>query len=200
MIAPTVLRPTRGWVAIDFRELFRFKDLLFAFAGRDVKLRYRQTLLGVAWVVLQPLLAAGVLSFAFGIVAGLRSEGTPYFLFSFAGLLAWNVFSWTLTKTSLSLVGNAYLISKVYFPRLLIPIASIFAWTRGLAYRGEFDGTPDVVEFARTLERGCVDTVESGDMTKDLALLVGADQPWLTTQQFIDKVAESLRGAFRTTA
>ena len=71
MIAPTVLRPTRGWVAIDFRELFRFKDLLFAFAGRDVKLRYRQTLLGVAWVVLQPLLAAGVLSFAFGIVAGL---------------------------------------------------------------------------------------------------------------------------------
>ena len=124
LIAPTVLRPTRGWVAIDFRELFRFKDLLFAFAGRDVKLRYRQTLLGVAWVVLQPLLAAGVLSFAFGIVAGLRSEGTPYFLFSFAGLLAWNVFSWTLTKTSLSLVGNAYLISKVYFPRLILPLGS----------------------------------------------------------------------------
>jgi lipopolysaccharide transport system permease protein len=123
MIAPTVLRPTTGWLAIDFRELARFKDLLFAFAGRDVKLRYRQTLLGVAWVVLQPLLAAGVLSFAFGIVAGLRTKGTPYFLFSFAGLLAWNVFSWTLMKTSLSMVGNAYLISKVYFPRLILPLA-----------------------------------------------------------------------------
>jgi isocitrate dehydrogenase len=72
------------------------------------------------------------------------------------------------------------------------PIASIFAWTRGLSYRGEFDGTPDVVRFARTLERVCVDTVESGDMTKDLALLVGPQQKWLTTEQFMDKLAENL--------
>ena len=72
------------------------------------------------------------------------------------------------------------------------PIASIFAWTRGLAYRGEFDSTPDVVAFARTLEKVCVDTVESGDMTKDLALLVGPDQKWLTTEQFMDKLAENL--------
>jgi len=121
--AATVLRPTSGWIAIDFRELVRFRDLLFAFAGRDVKLRYRQTLLGAAWVVLQPLVAAGILSFAFGVVAGLRTAGTPFFLFSFAGLLAWNVFSWTLNKTSLSMVGNAYLVSKVYFPRLILPLA-----------------------------------------------------------------------------
>ena len=73
------------------------------------------------------------------------------------------------------------------------PIASIFAWTRGLAYRGEFDGTPDVVRFARTLEKVCVDTVEAGDMTKDLALLVGPQQKWLTTQQFMDRLAENLR-------
>jgi len=72
------------------------------------------------------------------------------------------------------------------------PIASIFAWTRGLAYRGEFDATPDVVRFARTLEQVCVDTVESGDMTKDLALLVGPQQTWLTTEQFMDKLAENL--------
>jgi isocitrate dehydrogenase len=72
------------------------------------------------------------------------------------------------------------------------PIASIFAWTRGLSYRGEFDGTPDVVRFARTLEKVCVDTVESGDMTKDLALLVGPQQKWLTTEQFMDKLAENL--------
>ena len=120
----TVLRPTRGWVAIDFPELFRFKDLLVQFAVRDVKLRYKQTVLGVAWVVLQPLLAAGLLTFAFGIVAGFEiDDHTPYFLFSFAGMLAWNVFSWTLTKTSMSMVGNAYLVSKVYFPRLVLPLS-----------------------------------------------------------------------------
>jgi isocitrate dehydrogenase len=75
------------------------------------------------------------------------------------------------------------------------PIASIFAWTRGLVYRGEFDGTPDVVKFARSLEQVCIDTVESGDMTKDLALLVGPEQPWLTTQGFLDKLAQNLERA-----
>ncbi len=75
------------------------------------------------------------------------------------------------------------------------PIASIFAWTRGLEYRGKFDGTPQVVEFARTLEKVCVDTVESGDMTKDLALLIGPEQPWLTTEQFLAKLDENLRAA-----
>ena len=119
----TKLRPTRGWVPIDLRELIRFKDLLLEFARRDVKLRYKQTVLGVAWVVLQPLLAAGVLTFAFGVVAGLRPEGTSYFLFSFAGLLVWNVFSSTLNKSSLSMVGNSYLVSKVYFPRLILPLS-----------------------------------------------------------------------------
>ena len=80
------------------------------------------------------------------------------------------------------------------------PIASIFAWTRGLAYRGEFDATPEVIEFAQKLERVCVETVESGEMTKDLALLVGPDQPWLTTQQFIDKVGENLAAALGSAA
>jgi isocitrate dehydrogenase len=75
------------------------------------------------------------------------------------------------------------------------PIASIFAWTRGLKYRGQFDDTPDVVAFAETLERVCVETVESGSMTKDLALLIGADQSWLTTQQFLDKLDENLKVA-----
>jgi isocitrate dehydrogenase len=73
------------------------------------------------------------------------------------------------------------------------PIASIFAWTRGLKSRGEFDGTPDVVTFAETLERVCVDTVEGGDMTKDLAMLIGPDQPWLTTNQFLAKLDEGLQ-------
>jgi homopolymeric O-antigen transport system permease protein len=119
----TTLRRTRGWVGVDLGELVRFRDLMLELAGRDVKLRYKQTALGVAWVVLQPLLAAGILNFAFGVVAGLKVPGTPYFLFSFAGLIAWNIFGWTLTKTSLSMVGNSYLISKVYFPRLILPLS-----------------------------------------------------------------------------
>ncbi len=77
------------------------------------------------------------------------------------------------------------------------PIASIFAWTRGLAYRGRFDNTPDVTEFANTLERVCVDTVESGFMTKDLASLVSRDQPWLNTQAFLDKIDENLKLAMK---
>ena len=75
------------------------------------------------------------------------------------------------------------------------PIASIFAWTRALAFRGRFDDTPDVVRFAETLERVCVETVESGAMTKDLALLIGPDQSWLTTNQFLDKLDGELQGA-----
>jgi lipopolysaccharide transport system permease protein len=123
---PTVLRPTRGWVSIDVGELFRFRDLLFALASRDVKLRYKQTLLGAAWVVFQPLMAAGLLYFAFRIVAGIEPpQGKPFFLFSFTGLLAWNLFSATLSKTSLSMVGNSYLVSKVYFPRLVLPLSGV---------------------------------------------------------------------------
>jgi len=110
-------------VAIDLNELIDFKDLILEFARRDIKLRYRQTVLGIAWVVMQPIFAAGVLNFAFGIVAGARPRGPSYFLFTFAGLLVWNLFSMTLNKTSLSLVGNSYLISKVYFPRLILPIS-----------------------------------------------------------------------------
>jgi isocitrate dehydrogenase len=75
------------------------------------------------------------------------------------------------------------------------PIASIFAWTRGLAYRGQFDGTPDVTRFAETLEKVCVETVEGGVMTKDLAILIGPDQPWLTTRQFLDAIDANLRKA-----
>jgi lipopolysaccharide transport system permease protein len=117
------LRPTSGWVPVDIAEILRFRDLLFELAGRDIRLRYKQTLLGIAWVVLQPLMAAGLLYFAFGLVAGMRNEQPHYFLFTFAGLLAWNIFSWTLSKASMSMVGNAYLVSKVYFPRLILPLS-----------------------------------------------------------------------------
>lgn len=119
------IRPSRGWVSLNLREMWQFRDLLFALAGRDVKLRYKQTALGVIWVVLQPLMAAGIFSFVFGTVAKLPSGGIPYFLFSYAGLLGWNLFSSVLSKVSGSLVGNAHLISKVFFPRLILPLSSL---------------------------------------------------------------------------
>lgn len=119
------IRPARGWVALNLRELWEFRDLLFALAARDVKLRYKQTALGVVWVVLQPLLTAGVLSFVFGNVVHMPSDGIPYFIFSYAGLMGWNLFSAVLTKAGGSLVGNAHLISKVFFPRLILPLSSL---------------------------------------------------------------------------
>jgi lipopolysaccharide transport system permease protein len=122
-----VLRPQSGWATLDLCELWRYRDLLLILGLRDVKLRYRQTVLGVAWVVLQPLLAAGIFAFVFGAVAKLPSAGLPYFLFAYAGLLGWTAFQGTITKASTCLVQSANLISKVYFPRLILPLSTLFS-------------------------------------------------------------------------
>ena len=121
------IKPTSGWQAINLRELWQFRDLLLTLAQRDVKLRYRQTALGALWVLLQPLMAAGIFSFVFGKVAKLPSDGLPYFVFAYAGLLGWNAFSSTLTKASGCLLQNANLVSKVYFPRLVLPLSVVFS-------------------------------------------------------------------------
>ncbi len=121
----TTIRPATGWPSLDLREVWSFRDLLATLAGRDLKVRYKQTALGVLWVILQPLLAAGVFSFVFGAVAHLPSDGLPYLPFSFAGLLGWNFFSNLLNKTSTCLVGNSNLISKVFFPRLVLPFSGL---------------------------------------------------------------------------
>lgn len=120
-----VIRPSSGWAALDLKQIWLYRDLLMTLAGRDVKLRYRQTSLGVIWVILQPLIAAGIFSFVFGRVAKLPSDGVPYIVFSYAGLLAWNAFNSTLTKASGVLVANSGLISKVYFPRLVLPLSTV---------------------------------------------------------------------------
>jgi lipopolysaccharide transport system permease protein len=121
----TIIRPRRGWQAVDLPGVWHFRELLFTLASRDLKLRYKQTALGVIWVILQPLAASGVLAFVFGAVAKLSTDGVPPFLFTFAGMLGWNLFSNTLTKTSTSLVGNSHLISKVFFPRLILPLSTV---------------------------------------------------------------------------
>ena len=122
-----ILRPSRGWTALNLRDIWEYRDLLLSLATRDVKLRYRQTALGVIWVVLQPLIAAFLFALVFGQVAKLPSDGLPYFLFAFAGLLGWNAFNNTLTKIAGCLVGNAQLVSKIYFPRLVLPLSTLFS-------------------------------------------------------------------------
>jgi lipopolysaccharide transport system permease protein len=108
----------------QIRNLFESREVLFRFAQRDITLRYRQTALGVVWVVLQPLLGAGVLSFVFGSVAKLPTGGIPPLLYTFVGLMGWNVFNGVVGRGSGSLIGNAGLVSKIYFPRMLIPIST----------------------------------------------------------------------------
>ncbi len=132
--APTTLkplvtiRPSSGWAALNLREIWQFRDLLLTLAGRDVKLRYRQTAIGVVWVVLQPLIAAVIFTFVFSKVANIPSPGDfPYFVFSYAGLLGWQAFSSTLSKASSCLIGNSQLVSKVFFPRLVLPISTVFS-------------------------------------------------------------------------
>jgi len=109
------------------RELWEAREIFLRFGQRDVILRYRQTAIGVAWVLLQPLVAAGVLSIVFGQVAGLSSDGVPYFVFAYAGTLGWNLFSGMLTRSAPALVANQSLVSKVFFPRMVVPLSAALA-------------------------------------------------------------------------
>lgn len=121
------IRPSHGWSALRLGELWEFRDVLVMLALRDVKLRYKQTALGFVWVVLQPLVAGVIFAVIFGKFAGLPSGGRPYVLFIFSGLLGWNLFAGILQRAGNSLVTEARLITKVYFPRLLIPCAAAAA-------------------------------------------------------------------------
>lgn len=125
MSVPLRLAPGHRNVRRELAETWQARDLLFTFADRDLRLRYRQTALGVVWVVLQPLIAAGIFTFVFGTVAHLSSDGKPYLLFTFAALTGWNLFSGVLTRASACLVGNAHLVSRVFFPRLILPLSVI---------------------------------------------------------------------------
>ncbi|HEV7993866.1 MAG TPA: ABC transporter permease [Gemmatimonadaceae bacterium] len=121
------IRSSTRRTPLDWGELWRYRDLWLTLALRDVKLRYRQTALGVAWVVLLPLLASGIFTLVFRVVAKLPSDGSPYFLFVFAGYLGWNAFQNTLQRCGISLIGNTALVTKVYFPRIILPAASVLA-------------------------------------------------------------------------
>jgi homopolymeric O-antigen transport system permease protein len=121
------IRPSRGWVPLRLRDLWEYRELLYFFAWRDIKVRYKQTVLGVTWAILQPFLTMVVFSIFFGRLAGLPSDGIPYPIFSYAGLVVWTFFANGLSSSADSMVAEANTIKKVYFPRLTIPVAAVFS-------------------------------------------------------------------------
>jgi len=121
------IEPTRGWVSLKLRELWEYRELLYFFVWKDIKVRYKQTVLGGAWAIIQPFFTMVVFSLFFGKLAKVPSDGIPYPIFCYAGLVPWTFFSNGLNQASNSLVGNSNLITKVYFPRMAMPIASVLS-------------------------------------------------------------------------
>jgi len=119
-----IIKYKKGWIPVNFKELWAFRELLYFLAWRDIKVKYKQTVLGAAWVILQPLITMIVFSILFGKLAKVPSDGIPYPIFVYAGLLPWNYFSSTLSNSGNSLVASSNLITKVYFPRLIIPASA----------------------------------------------------------------------------
>src|SRR5438874_8123250 len=121
------IEPSRSWPSVNLHELWAYRELLYFLVWRDVKVRYKQTVIGAAWAVLQPFLTMVVFSIIFGGLLRVPSDGVPYPVFSYAGLLSWNFFSAALTRSGNSLVADANLISKVYFPRLILPLSAVIS-------------------------------------------------------------------------
>jgi lipopolysaccharide transport system permease protein len=123
----TIIRPARGWVPVNLREVWAYRELLYFLVWRDIKVRYKQTVFGIAWSVLQPLATMLIFTLFFGILAKVPSQGVPYPLFTYSALLPWTLFAAAVTRASMCLVSETNLIQKVYFPRLLLPLAGILS-------------------------------------------------------------------------
>jgi lipopolysaccharide transport system permease protein len=119
------IEPTRGFFKLDLAAVWEYRELLYFLVWRDVKVRYKQTIIGAAWAVLQPLMTMMIFTVIFGNFANIPSDGLPYSIFAYTALMPWNYFSQAISRGGMSLVGEANLIVKVYFPRLIIPIASV---------------------------------------------------------------------------
>jgi len=121
------LKPPKGWLGINFKEMWHYRELIYFLTWRDIKVRYKQAVLGIAWAVLQPLLTTVIFTVIFGVLLKTPSQDIPYPLFTMTALLPWQLFATALQRSSVSLVGNANLITKIYFPRLAIPFSSVMA-------------------------------------------------------------------------
>ena len=126
-IPVTIIRPSRGWKGLDFNELWRYRELFYFLIWRDIKVRYKQSLLGAAWAILQPLLTMIIFTIFFGRWAGIPTDDVPQPVFYFAGILPWQLFQSGVSKAGTSLVASRNLITKIYFPRIAVPIAPIIA-------------------------------------------------------------------------
>ncbi len=122
-----VIEPSRSWLSVNFRELWAYRELLYFLTWRDVKVRYKQAAFGAAWAILQPLFLMLIFTIFYGRLAGIDTGAVPYPLFAYSGLVLWTFFASAVTNSSNSLVGNANLISKVYFPRMIVPAAAVCA-------------------------------------------------------------------------
>ena len=122
-----IIEPSRGWLALDFKELWDYRELLYFLIWRDVKVKYKQSIIGVGWAILQPLLTMIIFTLVFKKIADVPSDNIPYPVFTYTALLPWNLFSGALNRSTVSLVAQSNLISKVYFPRMIVPIAAILA-------------------------------------------------------------------------
>jgi len=123
----TLIEPSKGWIGINFRELWKYRELLFFLTWRDIKVRYKQTILGASWAILQPLFTMVIFSVFFGRLAKMPSDGIPYPIFSYAALVPWQFFANGMSQSSNSLVASANLIKKVYFPRLVVPVSAVLS-------------------------------------------------------------------------
>ena len=123
----TIIKPSYGWAALNLRDLLLYRELIFFMTWRDLKVRYKQTLLGASWAILQPFLTMVVFSIFFGNLAKVPSDGVPYPIFSYTALIPWTLFSKALQDASRSLVANSHMITKVYFPRMILPLSSVMA-------------------------------------------------------------------------
>jgi len=123
----TLLKPSRGWVLPQIREIWAYRELLYFLVWRDLKIRYKQTVLGAVWAIIQPFFLMVIFSIFFGKLGRIPSEGIPYPIFAYTALLPWSYFAQSLNTCSNSLVGNSHLITKVYFPRIVIPMSSVLS-------------------------------------------------------------------------
>jgi lipopolysaccharide transport system permease protein len=123
----TNIRPPKGWAALDLREIWAYRELLYFLVWRDVKVRYKQTAIGAAWAILQPFLTMVVFSVIFGKLMNVQSGGAPYPVFAYVALLSWTFFAGAVSRSSSSLVYDANMVSKVYFPRVILPLASVLS-------------------------------------------------------------------------
>ena len=177
----TVIKPKSGWFDLHLKEVFAYRDLIYLFVKRNFVSKYKQTILGPAWAVIQPLLTTVVFTLVFGNIAGLSPDGVPPFIFYLAGTVLWTYFSGCLTQTANTFVANSATMGKVYFPRLVMPISTVFSGTHQLCHPVWLSA--DLSGLLHRHKAGCAsESLDAHDPAHHLA--VGDAEPWLWHHHF----------------